>query len=159
MAAAAYVFIAVSVMNVTFLPGFQKEALKRDLNRKQGTSEISQATTARWIIQSKLTCSHICRGMQECVFIFIVALKYICLIYGLYVFWVALISGNLMDFYSTVWTNKSKSPEILNWQRMHMCRELPSCPFYGCQNDLYCIIYIFFAFLVLDAGLETSLRN
>lgn len=47
MAAAVCEFIFVSIVNVTFLPGFHREALKRALNRKQGTSEISQATRAR----------------------------------------------------------------------------------------------------------------
>lgn len=36
----------LSFMNVAFLPGFHREALKRALNRKQDTSEISQATRA-----------------------------------------------------------------------------------------------------------------
>lgn len=122
---AVCVFITVSVINVTFLPCFQKEALKRDLNRKRGTSEISQATTAWWIIQSKRTCSHICRGMQECVFIFRVALIYLCLILWCvcfcFCFYIWFLVTWWIFFYNTIWT--------MHWQWMHIYRELHGCPF------------------------------
>ncbi len=68
MAAAVCEFIFVSVMNATFLPGFHGEGCKRALNRKQGTSEISQATRASWIIQSKLTtCCHVAISIESCL--------------------------------------------------------------------------------------------
>lgn len=68
MATALCEFILISILNVTFLPGFHKEALKRALNRKQGTSEISQATRAWWIIQSKLaTCCHVALSAESCL--------------------------------------------------------------------------------------------
>ena len=47
MASVVCEVILVSIINATFLSGFCREALKRALNPKQGTSEISQATRAR----------------------------------------------------------------------------------------------------------------
>ncbi len=66
--AAVCKFVSVSIMNVTFLPGFRREALKRALNRKQGTSEISQANRAWWIIQqayNMLPCCLVCRELTH----------------------------------------------------------------------------------------------
>lgn len=82
MAAVLREFICVSIVNVTFLPGFHREALKRALNRKQGTSENSQATGARWIIQSRLTtCCHVCRElphMQSFTGVYVYAEEFLC---------------------------------------------------------------------------------
>lgn len=83
--------ILVSIINVTFLSGFRREALKRALNPKQGTSEISQATRARWIIHSKLTmCCHVCgelRHMQSCTSVYLyVSCTYVYLHVGLLFF-------------------------------------------------------------------------
>lgn len=62
------VFIFVSITVVTFLPGYQRKLLKRAFNRKQGTSDISQATRAWWIIQNKLTtCCHVAMSAESCL--------------------------------------------------------------------------------------------